>query len=94
MRGEKVNVRKTHLSRKRKKGTSAARAAKQAKTLREKTNANDRRCTPTDADRSMVVADTGKGCLMYRLVYVHDDLYVSVCVRLCVCVCVYWCMDN
>ncbi len=35
-----------------------------------------------------MVADTGKGCLMYRLAYVHGDLYGSACVRLCVCVCV------
>ena len=88
MRGEKVYVRKTYPSRKRKKRTSAARATRQAETLGEKTNANDGRCTPTDAHRSMVVADTGKGCLMYKLAYVHDDSYVSVCVRLCVCVCV------
>ncbi len=58
MRGEKVHVRKTHPSRKRKKWTSAARAARQAKTLGEKTNANDGRCTPTDAHGCMVVADT------------------------------------
>ncbi len=74
MGGSKVDVMRIRACRKQKKRTSAATAAKQAKRLGGKTNANDGTCTPTFAHPPRVVADSGKGTSMYRLAYTHGDV--------------------